>query len=140
MLDSQDYQKILLGATLTACQNSVQFIKISISMCACTARALTCYGALAHSHTHKYAYKIKHTLKRRPNKSLTSGGSGAPNDGFLQNTLKTLRLSRVLLDLQISILSGATKFLSVRSSQGNSSHFEITRGSVSFFRKFQLQF
>jgi len=57
---------------------------------ACTARALTCYGTLAHSHTHKYAYKIKHTLKRRPNKSLTSGGSGAPNDGFLQNTLKTL--------------------------------------------------
>ena len=54
--------------------------------------------------------------------------SGAPNDDFLQNTLKTLfRLSRVLLDLQKCILSGATKFLSVRSSQGNLSLFAITR-------------
>ena len=49
---------------------------------ACIARALTCCGTLAHLYTHKYAYKIKHTLKRRPNKSLTSGGSGAPNDSF----------------------------------------------------------
>ena len=65
--------------------------------------------------------------------------SGAPNDAFLQNTLKTLfRLSRVLLDLQKCILSGATKFLSVRSSQGNLSLFEITRASVLFFRKFQV--
>ena len=43
--------------------------------------------------------------------------TGAPNDGFLLNTLKTLfRLSSVLLDLYKSILSGAVKFVSVRSS------------------------
>ena len=43
--------------------------------------------------------------------------SGAPNDGFLLNTLRTLfRLSRVLLDLYKSILSGAIKFVSVQSS------------------------
>ena len=56
--------------------------------------------------------------------------SGAPNDGFLLNTLTTLfrlsrvlldiskciRLSRVLLDISKCILSGAIKFASVRSS------------------------
>ena len=44
--------------------------------------------------------------------------SGAPNDvGFLLSTLRTLfRLSRVLLDLYKSILSGAIKFVSVQSS------------------------
>ena len=43
--------------------------------------------------------------------------TGAPNDGFFLNTLKTLlRLSRVLLDLWKCILSGAKKFVSVRSS------------------------
>ena len=43
--------------------------------------------------------------------------SGAPNDGFLLNTLKTLfRLSRVFLDIWKCIISGAIKFVSVRSS------------------------
>ena len=43
--------------------------------------------------------------------------TGAPNDSFLLNSLKTLfRLSRVLLDLLKCILSGAKKFISVRSS------------------------
>ena len=41
---------------------------------------------------------------------------GAPNSGFPRNTFKTLfRLSRVLLRLQKCILSGAVKFVSVRS-------------------------
>ena len=54
--------------------------------------------------------------------------SGALNDGFLLNTLKTLfRLSRALLDIYKCILRGARKFVSVRSSQGNLSLFEITR-------------
>ena len=48
--------------------------------------------------------------------------SAAPKDGFLLNALKTLfMLSRVLFDLQKCILSGARKFVSVRSSYGNSS-------------------
>ena len=43
--------------------------------------------------------------------------SEAPNDDFLLNILKAfLRLSRVLLDLEKCILSGAKKFVSVRSS------------------------
>ena len=43
--------------------------------------------------------------------------SGAPNDGFLLNALKTLFwLSRVLLDLLKCILREAVKFVSVRSS------------------------
>ena len=43
---------------------------------------------------------------------------GAPNYGFFLSTLKTLfRLSRVISDLQKCILSGAIKFVSVRSSQ-----------------------
>ena len=47
----------------------------------------------------------------------TGRKSGAPNDGFFLNTSKTLfRLSRVLLDLQRCILSGAIKLVSVRSS------------------------
>ena len=47
----------------------------------------------------------------------TTPPSGAPNDGFLLNTLKTLfRLSRVLLDLLKGILSDAIKFVPVRSS------------------------
>ena len=67
--------------------------------------------------------------------------SGAPNNGFLQNTLKTLfSLSRVLLDLQKRIISGATKFASVRSSKGNLSLFEIARALVLSFQKFQVQF
>ena len=60
--------------------------------------------------------------------------SGEPKDGFLLNTLKTLfRLSRVLLDLQKSFLSGSVKFVSVRSSQGNLSLFEITRASDQYY-------
>ena len=56
---------------------------------------------------------------------VTSGGSrggagrpsGVPNDDFLQNSLKSLfRLSRVRLDLWKSILGGAIKFVSVRST------------------------
>ena len=67
--------------------------------------------------------------------------SGATNNGFLLNTLKTLfRLSRVLLDPQKSIINGAVKFVSVRSSQGNLSLFEITRASVLFSRKFCMKF
>ena len=43
--------------------------------------------------------------------------SGAPNDGFLLNALKTpFRLSRELLDLYKCILSSAKKFRSVRLS------------------------
>ena len=65
----------------------------------------------------------------------------ASNDGFPLNTFKTLfRLSRVLLDLQKCILSGAIKFVSVRSSQGNLSLFEIIRASVLFSQNFQMQF
>ena len=41
--------------------------------------------------------------------------SGAPNEGFLLNTLKTLfRLSRVLLDLSKCIINGAIKFVSAQ--------------------------
>ena len=41
--------------------------------------------------------------------------SGAPNEGFLLNTLKTLfRLSRVLLDLAKCIINGAIKFVSAQ--------------------------
>ena len=68
--------------------------------------------------------------------------SGAPNDSFLPHSLKTLfTLSRVFLDLQKCILSGAIKFVSVRSSQRNLSMslFEITRASVLFSLKFQTQ-
>ena len=58
---------------------------------------------------------------------------GTPNDGFLLNALKTLlRLSRVLSDLQECILSGAIKFVSVRSSKDNLSLFETTRASYYF--------
>ena len=43
--------------------------------------------------------------------------TGAHNDGFLLNALKTLfRQSRVLSDLWKCILSGAIKFVAVRSS------------------------
>ena len=45
-------------------------------------------------------------------------------------------LSRVLLDLYKCILSGAIKFVFVRSSYGNLSLFEIERASLLFFRKF----
>ena len=43
--------------------------------------------------------------------------TGEPNDSVVLNVLKTLfRLSRILLDLQKYILSGAIEFTSVRSS------------------------
>ena len=59
--------------------------------------------------------------------------TGAPNDGFLLNTLKTLfRLSRVLWISRNDILSCAIKFVSVRSSSGNVSVLKITRASVLF--------
>ena len=62
--------------------------------------------------------------------------SGAPHDDFLLNSLKTLflQLSRVLLDIQKCILSGTIKFVSVRSTQGKLSLFEISRDSVLFSR------
>ena len=61
---------------------------------------------------------------------------------FQRSALKTLfRLSRVLLDLLKCILSGVIKFVSVRSSQGILSLFEITEpASVLFSRRFQMQF
>ena len=58
----------------------------------------------------------------------------APNNGFLLHSLKTLLWlprMRVRLNIQKSILSGATKFVSIRSSQGNLSLIEITRDSDS---------
>ena len=65
---------------------------------------------------------------RRENKA------GTPREGFLLHTLKILfRLSRVLLDLQKCILSGAIKFVSVRSSWGNLSLFEITRAFNQYY-------
>ena len=76
-----------------------------------------------------------------PNDCFFFNISGAPNDRFLLNALKTLfSVPRVLLDLQKCILSGAIKFGSVRSSQGNLSLSEITRASELFSRKFQMQF
>ena len=57
--------------------------------------------------------------KKQQNKQEWKHSSGAPNDGFLLNALKTLsgypeyfQLFRKIL----SILSGAIKFVSVRSS------------------------
>ena len=63
----------------------------------------------------------------------------SPNRYFTENSLWVFRLSRVLLDLCKSILSRALKFVSVQSSQGNLSLFEITRASLLFSRKFQMQ-
>ena len=57
---------------------------------------------------------------------------------YVENTIQAIQ--KLLLDLWKCIRCGATKFLSVRSSQGNLSLFEITRASVLFFRKFQVQF
>ena len=59
----------------------------------------------------------------------------------LVNTLQILsELSRVLLDRQKCILTGAIKFLSVRQSLGNQNLFDITRVSALFSRKLQMQF
>ena len=64
------------------------------------------------------------------------GSYRAPNDDFLLNTLKTLlRLSKVVLDLQKYILSGAIKLVTVRSSQGTLNLFKISRASVLYSRK-----
>ena len=79
-------------------------------------------------------------LSRSVTLQLKECKTGAPNDGFLLNTLKTpFRLSRALLDIQRCILSGAINFATVRSSQGILSLFEITRASVLFSRKFYVQ-
>ena len=61
---------------------------------------------------------------------------------FQRSALKTLfRLSRVLLDPLKCILSGVIKFVSVQSSQGILSLFEITEpASVLFSQRFQMQF
>ena len=57
------------------------------------------------------------------------------------NTLQILsELSRVLLDRQKCILTGAIKFLSVRQSLGSQNLFDITRVSALFSRKLQMQF
>ena len=57
---------------------------------------------------------------------------------FPPKTLKALfRLSRVLLDLKKYTLSGTIKFVSVLSSQGTFSLFEITRASVFFPKNFR---
>ena len=62
--------------------------------------------------------------------------SGAPNDGFLLNSLKTLfSLSRVLLDIQKCILSGTINLYPFGHPRGNSSLFEISRNSILFSRK-----
>ena len=61
--------------------------------------------------------------------------SGAPNDGFLLNSLKTLfSLSRVLLDIQKCILSGTINLYPFGHPRGNSSLFEISRKSIIFSR------
>ena len=67
--------------------------------------------------TWAFAY-TKVTFTRHWTDEFSTGWkSGAPNDGFFLNTSKTLfRLSRVLLDLQRCILSGAIKLVSVQSS------------------------
>ena len=63
--------------------------------------------------------------------------SGAPNNGFLLNALKSLfRPSTVLFDLQKYNLTSAIKFLSVQSFYSNLSLFQITKVSVLFSRKF----
>ena len=83
-------------------------------------------------------------IKRLARTSIGQAGllyTGEPNDVFPLNALKKhFRLSRVLSALWKCILSSAIKFVSVRSSQGNLSLFEITRASVLFSRKFQTQF
>ena len=59
---------------------------------------------------------------------------GTPNDGFLLNALKTLfGLSRVLLDLQKYILSGAIKFISVRPCLGQLESFRNYQGFTDYF-------
>ena len=60
--------------------------------------------------------------------------SGAANDDFLLNTLKAVfTLSRVLLHLKKSILSGAIKFVSVRSTQGNLSPLMLPKWEFFLF-------
>ena len=88
---------------------------------------MLCYIEIEDEHT------VHHIFSKGCLKGVLI--SGAPNNGFLLNAMKTLfRLSRLLLDLQKYLLSGAIKFISVQSSysQGNLSHFKITRASVIF--------
>ena len=85
--------------------------------------------------------KVKQPQKADPGHRKVMALSTLVRGTNTLNTLKSLlRLFRVLLDLQKCILSGAINVLSVRSSQGNSSLFEITRASVLFSRTFQIQF
>ena len=67
--------------------------------------------------------------------------SGAPNDGFLRHGLKSLlRLSRVWQNTSRYLemyLSGALKFVSVRSSSGNLWLFEVTRLQCYFSKNFR---
>ena len=69
---------------------------------------------------------------RESRSDLFSSIFSGTHDGFLPNAQKTLfRQCRVLC-----ILSALKKFMSVRSSQGNLSLFEITKASVLFSGKF----
>ena len=64
--------------------------------------------------------------------------SGAPNNGFLLNALKSLfRPSTVLFDLQKYNLTSAIKFISVQSFYSNLSLFQITKASELFSRNFR---
>lgn len=64
---------LYLYLSLTACQNTVKFIK-NIYQYVRVHGECAHYGTLAHSLTQSYTYRIKHKLKRKPDKSLTSGG------------------------------------------------------------------
>ena len=76
----------------------------------------------------------------KPGKSALGTRLGYPTTVFTSSALKTLFwLSRVLLDLQICILRGAAKYVSVRSSWEILSVFEISRASILFSPKFQIQ-
>ena len=60
--------------------------------------------------------------------------------GRLPRTLTTPSVKKSWIRPCLYILIGAIKFISVRSSQGNLSLFEITRALLLFSRKFQMQF
>ena len=55
---------------------------------------------------------------------------GHPKTVSSESIEMTFKATQILLDLQKCILSGAIKFVSARSSQGNLTLFEITRASV----------
>ena len=126
-LPSRYFPKIDVGCS---CSNATKRVKV---------RLLPSRPYLFSSNIHLIVITLsqKNDKRKKRNRNQT----GAPNDGFLLNALKTLfSLSRVLLDyFQKYILIGAMKFISVRSSQGNLSLFEITRASVLSSRKFQMR-